>query len=130
MPNNSEDLNAIEKAPEGTPDGGGLLVVIVHEAQDLEGKHHTNPQVRLIFRGEEKRTKLVKKNRDPRWEEEFQFMMDEPPTNDRIHVEVVSNSSRMGLLHPKVCIAFAIHSSQNLLIVLFCCNTHRFICFL
>lgn len=101
MPNNSEDSNAIEKAPEGTPDGGGLLVVIVHEAQDLEGKHHTNPQVRLIFRGEEKRTKLVKKNRDPRWEEEFQFMMDEPPTNDRIHVEVVSNSTRMGLLHPK-----------------------------
>lgn len=44
----------------------------------------------------------VKKNRDPRWEEEFQFMVEEPPTNDRLHVEVVSTSSRMGLLHPKV----------------------------
>ncbi|KAL7261742.1 hypothetical protein ACSBR1_000201 [Camellia fascicularis] len=101
IPNETEDSNLVEKAPEGTPDDGGLLVVIVHEAQDLEGKHHTNPQVRLLFRGEEKRTKPIKKNRDPRWEEEFQFMLEEPPTNDRIHAEVVSTSSRMGLLHPK-----------------------------
>ncbi|GFS35987.1 calcium-dependent lipid-binding (CaLB domain) family protein [Actinidia rufa] len=106
MPKDTEESNAVEKAPEGTPDGGGLLVVIVHEAQDLEGKHHTNPQVRLLFRGEERRTKPVKKNRDPRWEEEFQFMMDEPPTNDRIHVEVVSTSSRMGLLHPKEALGY------------------------
>ncbi|KAL2499313.1 Synaptotagmin-2 [Abeliophyllum distichum] len=101
IPDGVEDSNAVQKAPEGVPEGGGLLVVIVHEAQDLEGKHHTNPSVRLLFRGEEKKTKPVKKNRDPRWDEEFQFMLDEPPTNDRIHVEVVSVSSRMGLLHPK-----------------------------
>ncbi|XP_057504660.1 synaptotagmin-2-like isoform X1 [Actinidia eriantha] len=106
IPKDDEDSNAVEKAPEGTPDGGGLLVVIVHEAQDLEGKHHTNPQVRLLFRGEERRTKPVKKNRDPRWEEEFQFTMEEPPTNDRIHVEVVSTSSRMGLLHPKEALGY------------------------
>jgi hypothetical protein len=37
-----------------------LLVVIVHEAQDLEGKHHTNPYVRILFRGEEKKTKVCK----------------------------------------------------------------------
>ncbi|CBI19897.3 hypothetical protein VitviT2T_027910 [Vitis vinifera] len=101
IPKDLEDPNAIEKAPEGTPAGGGLLVIIVHEAQEVEGKHHTNPYVRLLFRGEERKTKYVKKNRDPRWEEEFQFMLEEPPTNDRIHVEVVSTSSRMGLLHPK-----------------------------
>uniref|UniRef100_A0A5B6YHQ5 Putative synaptotagmin-2 n=2 Tax=Davidia involucrata TaxID=16924 RepID=A0A5B6YHQ5_DAVIN len=106
MPKDIEDPNAVEKAPEGTPDGGGLLVVIVHEAQDLEGKHHTNPHVRLLFKGEEKRTKPVKKNRDPRWEEEFQFMLEEPPTNDRIHVEVISTSSRMGLLHPKEALGY------------------------
>ncbi|XP_022876042.1 synaptotagmin-2-like [Olea europaea var. sylvestris] len=100
-PNDNEDSNNMQKAPEGTPDGGGLLVVIVHEGQDLEGKHHTNPSVRLLFRGEEKRTKPVKKSRDPRWEEEFQFTLEEPPTNNRIHVEVVSTSSRMGLRHPK-----------------------------
>uniref|UniRef100_A0A7N0V245 C2 domain-containing protein n=1 Tax=Kalanchoe fedtschenkoi TaxID=63787 RepID=A0A7N0V245_KALFE len=96
-----EDPNAVEKAPEGTPAGGGLLVVIVHEAQDVEGKYHTNPYVRLLFRGEERKTKLVKKNRDPRWGEEFQFMVEEPPVNDRLHVEVISGASRMGLLHPK-----------------------------
>lgn len=53
-----DDSGAVEKAPEGTPSGGGLLVVIVHEAQDLEGKHHTNPYVRVIFRGEERKTRV------------------------------------------------------------------------
>ncbi|CAK9312739.1 unnamed protein product [Citrullus colocynthis] len=100
-PKEVDDEEAVQKAPDGTPDGGGLLVVIVHQAEDVEGKHHTNPYVRLLFRGEEKRTKHVKKNRDPRWDEEFQFMLEEPPVNDRIHVEVLSASSRIGLLHPK-----------------------------
>ncbi|KAM0041524.1 putative C2 domain, synaptotagmin-like mitochondrial-lipid-binding domain, C2 domain superfamily [Helianthus debilis subsp. tardiflorus] len=93
--------NVIEKAPEGTPEGGGLLVVIIHQAEDLEGKHHTNPSVRVIFRGDEKKTKMVKKNRDPRWDEEFSYTLEEPPTNERMHFEVVSTSSRLGLLHPK-----------------------------
>ncbi|KAI3930783.1 hypothetical protein MKX01_037229 [Papaver californicum] len=101
MPKDAEESNGVEKAPEGTPSGGGLLVIIVHEAQDVEGKHHTNPYVRITFRGEERKTKHVKKNRDPRWDEEFQFTLEEPPTNDRLHVEVASTSSRMGLLHPK-----------------------------
>ncbi|MQM11634.1 hypothetical protein Taro_044540 [Colocasia esculenta] len=92
-----ESSNAVEKAPEGTPAGGGLLVVIVHEAQDLEGKHHTNPFVRILFRGEEKKTRYIKKNRDPRWEEEFSFMCEEPPVNDRIHVEVVSKAPSIGI---------------------------------
>ncbi|KDP29643.1 hypothetical protein JCGZ_18805 [Jatropha curcas] len=100
MPAGFEETNTVQKAPDGTPTSGGLLAVIIHEAQDLEGKHHTNPHVRLIFRGEERKTKHMKKNRDPRWEEEFQFMLDQPPTNDKIHVEVVSTSSR-NLLHAK-----------------------------
>ncbi|KAL7002546.1 Arf guanine nucleotide exchange factor syt1 [Sarracenia purpurea var. burkii] len=106
LPKDSEDSNAVEKAPEGTPASGGMLVVIVHEAQDLEGKHHTNPYVRLLFRGEEKKTKHVKKNRDPRWGEEFTFMLDEPPINDRLHVEILSASSKIGLLHPKECLGY------------------------
>lgn len=53
-----EDSGTVEKAPEGTPDGGGLLVITVHQAQDVEGKHHTNPYVRLLFKGEEKKTKV------------------------------------------------------------------------
>lgn len=101
LPKSFEESQMVQKAPENTPAGGGLLVVIVHEAQDVEGKHHTNPYVRILFRGEEKKTKHVKKNRDPRWDEEFQFMLEEPPTNDRLHVEVCSVSSRIGLLHPK-----------------------------
>ncbi|KAI7734042.1 hypothetical protein M8C21_026559 [Ambrosia artemisiifolia] len=95
------DEKMIEKAPEGTPEGGGLLVVIIHQAEDLEGKHHTNPSVRVLFRGEEKKTKSLKKNRDPRWDEEFSYTLEDPPTNDRMHFEVVSTSSRLGLLHPK-----------------------------
>ena len=54
-----EETQSVQKAPEGTPTGGGLLVIIVHEAQDVEGKHHTNPHVRVLFRGEEKRTKVL-----------------------------------------------------------------------
>lgn len=99
----SDDSATVEKAPEGTPDGGGLLVITVHEAQDLEGKHHTNPFVRLLFRGEEKKTKHIKKNRDPRWDEEFQFVCAEPPVNDKLHVEVISRPSSIG-----------IHSKENL----------------
>lgn len=44
----------------------------------------------------------MKKNREPRWDEDFQFPLDEPPINDKLHVEVISTSSRMGLIHPKV----------------------------
>lgn len=58
IPEAKEDSNEVQKAPEGTPAGGGMLVVIVHEAEDLEGKHHTNPHVRLLFKGEERRTKV------------------------------------------------------------------------
>uniref|UniRef100_A0A803N6X1 C2 domain-containing protein n=1 Tax=Chenopodium quinoa TaxID=63459 RepID=A0A803N6X1_CHEQI len=101
MPDDPEDSGTVEKAPEGTPAVGGLLVVTVHQAQDVEGKHHTNPYVRLILKGEERKTKTIKKNRDPRWEEEFEFMLEEPPNDDKLHVEVHSVSSRIGLLHPK-----------------------------
>ncbi|CAN1824578.1 SYT2 [Linum perenne] len=102
VPHAVEEANGgVEKAPEGTPSGGGMLVVIVHEAQDVEGKNHTNPYVKITFRGEERKTKHIKKNRDPRWGEEFQFMLEEPPINDKLHLEVNSVSSRIGLIHPK-----------------------------
>lgn len=95
---NSEDT---ENAPEGTPASGGLLLISIHEAEDVEGKHHTNPFARLIFKGEERKTKHVRKNRDPRWGETFQFTLEEPPINERLYVEVISASSKLGLLHPK-----------------------------
>lgn len=62
IPKGFEESQTVQKAPEGTPPDGGLLVVIVHEGQDLEGKHHTNPQVKLLFRGEERRTKVYHKH--------------------------------------------------------------------
>lgn len=96
----TEDLDTVEKAPEDTPAGGGLLVVLIHEAQDVEGKHHTNPYVRIIFKGEQKKTKHMKKNRDPRWEEEFQFTLEEPPVNEKMHIDVLSKPPSIGL-HPK-----------------------------
>ncbi|KAG2705972.1 hypothetical protein I3760_05G083300 [Carya illinoinensis] len=101
LPKGFEETKSVQTAADGMPAGGGVLVVMIHEAQDVEGKHHTNPYVRIIFRGEERRTKHIKKSRDPRWEEEFSFVLDEPPIKDKMHVEVVSSSSRMGLLHPK-----------------------------
>ncbi|KAG6497537.1 hypothetical protein ZIOFF_045438 [Zingiber officinale] len=98
VPNDiSDEEGEMEKAPEGTPAGGGLLVAMIHEAQDLEGKHHTNPYVRILFRGETKKTKCIKKNRDPRWDEEFQFVCEEPPTNEKMHVEVVSRPPSIGI---------------------------------
>ncbi|KAK9064470.1 hypothetical protein SSX86_015852 [Deinandra increscens subsp. villosa] len=94
-------VELLYKPYEDFEDTGGELVVIVHEAQDVEGKHHTNPYVRIVFKGEEKRTKHIKKDRDPRWDEEFKFQLEEPPVNDKLHVEVASASSWTGLLHPE-----------------------------
>lgn len=62
IPNDIDESSMVQKAPEGTPAGGGLLVVIVHEAEDIEGKYHTNPHVRLLFRGEERKTKVCHKS--------------------------------------------------------------------
>lgn len=80
------------------PPSGGLLLVSVENAEDVEGKRHTNPYAVVHFRGERKETKIIKKTRDPRWNEEFQFMVDEAPVDDKIHIEVVSK--RRGLRLP------------------------------
>ncbi|XBH71738.1 hypothetical protein VPH35_099148 [Triticum aestivum] len=97
-----DGTDEVQKAPDNTPAGGGLLFVILHEAQDVEGKHHTNPYAKITFKGEEKKTKVVKKNRDPRWEHEFEFACEEPPTNDKLHVQVLSKAGKIGgILHDK-----------------------------
>ncbi|KAG2613801.1 synaptotagmin-3-like isoform X1 [Panicum virgatum] len=74
---------------------GGVLLVSVENAEDVEGKQHTNPYAEVLFRGERKKTKVIRKTRDPRWSEEFQFMVDEPPVEDKVHIEV--KSKRRGL---------------------------------
>ncbi|KAB5544135.1 hypothetical protein DKX38_012247 [Salix brachista] len=75
-------------SPEEAPlSGAGLLSVRVHGAEDVEGRHHNNPYALLLFRGERKRTKTIKKTRDPRWNEEFQFPLDQPPVHELIRIE-------------------------------------------
>ncbi|KAI7751343.1 hypothetical protein M8C21_023440 [Ambrosia artemisiifolia] len=68
----------------------GLLTVTVIGAKSIEGKHHNNPFALVVFKGEKRKTKILKKTRDPSWNEEFQFMLDEPPFEDAIHIEVIS----------------------------------------
>ncbi|RLN11766.1 synaptotagmin-3-like [Panicum miliaceum] len=67
----------------GGESSGGVLLVSVENAEDVEGKQHTNPYAEVFFRGERKKTKVIRKTRDPRWSEEFQFMVDEPPVEDK-----------------------------------------------
>ncbi|KAL9402671.1 hypothetical protein Peur_006520 [Populus x canadensis] len=77
--------------PEEAPlSGAGLLSVMVQGAEDVEGKRHHNPYALVLFRGERKRTKTIKKTRDPRWNEEFQFTLDQPPLHELIRIEVMS----------------------------------------
>ena len=40
------------------PDGGGVLLVSVENAEDVEGKRHTNPYAVVLFRGEKRETKV------------------------------------------------------------------------
>jgi hypothetical protein len=40
------------------PPGGGVLLVSVENAEDVEGKRHTNPYAVVLFRGEKKETKV------------------------------------------------------------------------
>lgn len=75
----------------------GLLSVTVVGAEDLETvKYHTNPYAQILFRGERRKTTTVKKNRDPRWNEDFEFMVEEPPLNEKLRVEVFSKRRTFG----------------------------------
>lgn len=75
--------------------GAGLLSVKIQGATSVEGKRHSNPYAVMHYRGEKKKTKMVKKCRDPVWNEEFQFMLEEPPLEDKIHIEVRSRKSSL-----------------------------------
>ncbi|XP_022765384.1 synaptotagmin-3-like isoform X3 [Durio zibethinus] len=92
--------------------GAGLLSVLVQGAEDVEGERHSNPYAVVLFRGEKKKTKMsllfyikerntkwcfqrIKRTHDPIWNEEFQFMLEKPPLNEKIHIEVMSKRSRI-----------------------------------
>ncbi|XAR69105.1 hypothetical protein NMG60_11000573 [Bertholletia excelsa] len=76
--------------------GAGLLLVTVVGAKDVEGKRHNNPYALVLFKGEKRKTKILKKNRDPCWNEEFQFMLEEAPVREKIHIEVTSKRRGFG----------------------------------
>lgn len=40
----------------------------------------------------------MKRTRNPLWNEEFQFMLEEPPLEEKIHVEVLSKRGRISFL--------------------------------
>ncbi|KAG1353925.1 synaptotagmin-3 [Cocos nucifera] len=80
----------ISRASHDISSNGGVLSVTIESAENVEGKHHNNPYALILFRGEKKKTKMIKKSRDPRWNEEFQFMLEEAPIGQKIHIEVMS----------------------------------------
>ncbi|XP_059669145.1 synaptotagmin-3-like [Cornus florida] len=80
-----------------SPNGAGVLLVTVQGAEDVEGKHHNNPYALVLFRGERKKSKVIKKTRDPIWNEEFQFMLEEPLVSEKIHIQVMSKRSSLSL---------------------------------
>ncbi|KAL0322323.1 UNVERIFIED_CONTAM: Synaptotagmin-3 [Sesamum calycinum] len=86
----------IDRAPSNiSPTGAGLLLVTVQGAQDVEGSRHNNPYVLVIFRGEMKKSKIMKKTRNPLWNEEFQFLLEEPPLQEKIHIKVMSKRTNI-----------------------------------
>ncbi|KAI3957365.1 hypothetical protein MKW98_003086 [Papaver atlanticum] len=91
----ASDIRSVTEETSGN-DGAGLLSVTVQSAEDVEGKKHNNPYALVLFRGETKKTKLIRKSRDPTWGEEFQFMLEEAPLQDTIHVEVMSRRTGLG----------------------------------
>ncbi|VVA12227.1 PREDICTED: synaptotagmin-3 [Prunus dulcis] len=84
------EIDMSMSSDEGTLGGSGVLSVMIQGAEDVEGKCHNNPYALLLFRGEKKKTHMLRKTRDPRWNEEFQFMLDEPPLDQKVHIEVLS----------------------------------------
>lgn len=83
-------------ADRGSTSGAGLLLVTVLGAVTVEGARHNNPYALVLFRGEKQKTKLLRKTRDPVWNEEFQFMVEEPPLGEKIRVEVMSKRLIIG----------------------------------
>ncbi|KAJ0714524.1 putative C2 domain-containing protein [Helianthus annuus] len=98
----------------------GLLTVTVISAKSVEGKHHNNPFVLVVFKGDKRKTKILKKTRDPSWNEEFQFMLDEAPFEDVIHIEVISKrkhklgfgSSKEALGHVDINLVDVVYNSR------------------
>ncbi|KAK2993119.1 hypothetical protein RJ640_021791 [Escallonia rubra] len=101
-----------------SPTGAGLLMVTIQGAEDVEGKRHNNPYALVLFRGEKKKSKMIRRTRDPRWNEEFQFMLEEPPVSEKIHIKVLSKRTGIGfrskesLGHVDINLADVVHNGR------------------
>ncbi|KAI3458968.1 hypothetical protein Pfo_015631 [Paulownia fortunei] len=111
--------SVIDRVPSNiSPTGAGLLLVTVQGAEDVEGSRHNNPYVLIIFRGETKRSKMIKRTRDPQWNEEFQFLLEEPPLQEKIHIKVMSKRtsisfhSKESLGHVDINLADVVHNGR------------------
>lgn len=58
-----EKLSGIDRGIQDTSCNGGVLVITVESAEDVEGRRHTNPYVMILFRGEKKTTKVSPSNK-------------------------------------------------------------------
>ncbi|KAE7996982.1 hypothetical protein FH972_001658 [Carpinus fangiana] len=122
----SESLDSYERKESGVSRasdneveaGAGLLSVIVQGAEDVEGERHNNPYALVLFRGERKKTKMIRRTRDPIWDEEFQFMLEEPPLHEKIYVEVMSKRrgisflSKESLGHVEINLTDVVHNGR------------------
>ncbi|KAG8380511.1 hypothetical protein BUALT_Bualt06G0023300 [Buddleja alternifolia] len=98
--------------------GAGLLLVTVQGAQDVEGSRHNNPYVLVIFRGETKKSKMMRRTRNPLWNEEFQFLLEEAPLQEKIHIQVMSKRtsvsfhSKESLGHVDINLGDVVHNGR------------------
>lgn len=88
-----EEVDEVEAFPAEVKVGGGRVRVILHSGMNLESKHHSNPFVRLRFRHEEVQSNVYKKSKDVEFDKEtFEFLVDKPPKEEVLHVQVYSKN--------------------------------------
>ncbi|KAI7732924.1 hypothetical protein M8C21_029767, partial [Ambrosia artemisiifolia] len=88
-------IKSVQKVPIGTPKDGGLLVVIIHNAilhSVVNRAGSTSSLVSLLFRGKLRKTVCLMNTIFPKWVQEFTFMLEKPPTDENLHLEVINNS--------------------------------------
>ena len=98
----------LDEAMASLPVGGGALRVTVHSGEDLEGKNHSNPYIKVRFREQERKTKVVKKSPDCAFDEDpFVFLVEGPPKDEFLHVQAWSkNLSLLAYVSAKEAIGY------------------------
>ncbi|KAI3825646.1 hypothetical protein L1987_07174 [Smallanthus sonchifolius] len=93
-PTNIEDvISLVPKAPIGTPKDGGLLIIIIHNAFLYNEIDQARSSVSLLFGSELRKTQSMMNTNRPMWLREFTFMLEQPPTDENLHFEVINHYS-------------------------------------